>query len=207
MILSPIILNEYSAQSFLNEYSAQSFLNDYSAQLFCYNAQIFATMLGHLIILTAIRRCCSAQSFFGCYYAWGRSVIFQNDWARSWVRGQLMAWSRGHGAELREARVRAGPSHAGSCEGRLTRLGPGDGSLVHHPRWWITAPYIYDNNRNSCTNLYMTITDIHIPIYTCSPKFHTSNSWGGAGNGHELDTTLIVLYYTNHIDQHIQPCG
>jgi hypothetical protein len=79
MILSPIILNEYSAQSFLNEYSAQSFLNDYSAQLFCYNAQIFATMLGHLIILTAIRRCCSAQSFFGCYYAWGRSVIFQND--------------------------------------------------------------------------------------------------------------------------------
>jgi hypothetical protein len=122
MILSPIILNEYNAQSFLNEYSAQSFLNDYNAQLFCYSAQIFATMLGHLMILSAIRCCYSAQSFFGCYYVWGRSVILENDRARSRVRGQLMARSRGRGAEPREARVHAGPSHAGSREGRLAWL-------------------------------------------------------------------------------------
>jgi hypothetical protein len=63
----------------------------------------------------------------------------------------------------------------------------------------------------------MTIIEVYTPIslymkkyyqsfYTSSSKFYTSNSWGSAGNGHEHDTTLIVLYYTNCIGQHIQSC-
>jgi hypothetical protein len=28
-------------------------------------------------------------------------------------------------------------------------------------------------------------------FYTSSSKFHTSNSWGSAENGHELDTTFF----------------
>jgi hypothetical protein len=38
--------------------------------------------------------------------------------------------------------------------------------------------YLCDNNRSSYTNLYMIIIEFHAPIYTCSPKFHISNSWG-----------------------------
>jgi hypothetical protein len=64
------------------------------------------------------------------------------------------------------------------------------------------------------THIYMTITKVHTSIYmkkyyqslyTCSSKFHTSNSWHSTWNGHELDTTFFVLYYTNRIGQSTYP--
>jgi hypothetical protein len=111
----------------------------------------FATVLGHFMILLAIHRCYSAQPFFCYYNTWGRSVILENDRARSQAHGAVgNAWlDCGHAGNSRFAHGGAGPSraHRGAGTSRagvpgsvslLSRLGPGDGSLVHHPRSFIT---------------------------------------------------------------------
>jgi hypothetical protein len=159
----------------------------------CYNTQPFSTAKRCSVIL----RCYSTQTFFTATVL-NHYLLLQCARPLSHFVKWLSSVAGARGGDSRHGRRQAGPSHvhmgmgpswsrggAGSSRARGT---PGSGALaqsdrgwlvqvmtlVHHPRWWIAAPYIYvlqleiilnsNMNLNSNFAYQRILSNNHVPV-------------------------------------------
>jgi hypothetical protein len=108
---------------------AQSFLWSCLPFFHCYSELIhFTIVLNHFWDRYSAQLFAKLLNHSKTSNAWARGggSTAQSGWLTTLARG---AW--GHTGRRRLLSQSVGP------------LGPSDGSLVDHPRWWVAAPYIY----------------------------------------------------------------